>query len=263
MPISFVPFKNGKLWTGYDWRIDKDDELAELVALVALGQYRHVQRILAKTGCGEVTTVQTALAGARELLTVSPSADPYHRDGWLFQVMAWIAARIQNEASLIRPPHMQHAEKGFDGIHVHIDRESRAVQFVVICEEKATSQPRKVIRDGVWKEFELLETGKRDNKILAELVTLLETRSDLDPDQAIEKILWAEARAYRIAITANTSYRSKSTRKQLFKGYDEIVSGCVSRRRAEVLHLDDLRTWMRCIAGKALTAAERIATAHV
>ena len=261
MPISFVPIENGKLWTGCDWRIEKDDELASLVARVALGQYRHVQHVLAKTGCGEVATVRTALAGARELLTVPPSADPYHRDGWLFQVMAWIATHIQNQAALIKPPHMQHAEKGFDGIHVHIDRKSRAVQFVVICEEKATSHPRKVIHDDVWKEFASLETGKHDNRIVAELVTLLETQSN--PDRAIEKILWAEARAFRIAITADSSYRSEPARKQLFNGYDEVVSGDVLRRRAEVLHLDDLRGWMQCIAGKALMAAKRMVSADV
>ena len=263
MPISFVPIKNGKLWTGCDWRIEKDDELANLVARVALGQYRHVERVLAKTGCGEVATVQTALAGARELLTVPPSADPYHRDGWLFQVMAWIAAHIQNQASLIKPPHMQHAEKGFDGIHVHIDRKSREVQFVVICEEKATIHPRKMIRDDIWKEFASLETGKHDNRLVAELVTLLETQSSLDPDKAIEKILWAEARAFRIAITSDSTYCGESTRKQLFKGYDEVVSGDVSRRRAEVLHLDNLRGWMQCIAGKALMAAKKMVSADV
>lgn len=263
MPISFVPIKNGKLWTGCDWRIEKDDELANLVARVALGQYRHVERVLAKTGCGEVATVQTALAGARELLTVPPSADPYHRDGWLFQVMAWIAAHIQNQASLIKPPHMQHAEKGFDGVHVHIDRKSREVQFVVICEEKATIHPRKMIRDDIWKEFASLETGKHDNRLVAELVTLLETQSSLDPDKAIEKILWAEARAFRIAITSDSTYCGESTRKQLFKGYDEVVSGDVSRRRAEVLHLDNLRGWMQCIAGKALMAAKKMVSADV
>ena len=46
MPISFTPISNGKLWKGHDWSIDSDNELAELVARIALGQYRHVLNVL-------------------------------------------------------------------------------------------------------------------------------------------------------------------------------------------------------------------------
>ena len=128
MPISFTPIANGNSWAGSDWSIDDDDALADLVAHVAFGQYRHVLHILAETDCGEAAPAPTALQGARQLLTVPAGADPRHRDGWLFQVVSWIAAHIQGHASLIAPPHMQHAEKGFDGIHVHIDAVTQAVR---------------------------------------------------------------------------------------------------------------------------------------
>ena len=145
MPISFSPIANADRWAGYDWSIDCDDELAELVAHVALGQYRHVLRVLAETGCIAAAPTRSVLGGARQLLTVPSGADPFHRDGWLFQVIAWIAARVQNETSLIAPPHMQHAEKGFDGLHVHIDEETGTVRAAVICEDKATTNPRQTI----------------------------------------------------------------------------------------------------------------------
>lgn len=263
MPISFTPIENRKRWAGHDWSIDSDDELAELVAHVALGQYRHVLHVLAETDCIAAAPTRSVLEGARQLLTVPSGADPFHRDGWLFQVVAWIAARVQNETSLIAPPHMQHAEKGFDGLHVHIDEEAGTVRTAVICEDKATTNPRQTIRDQVWKEFETLETGERDNLLAAKVSTLLESRHDLDPDQAIRQVFWNQARAYRIAITVDDTHGDANGRRRLFKGYHKAVSGDVSRRRAETLHLDDLRSWMDRIATMALQAAERIAVADV
>lgn len=265
MPISFTPIRNGTSWTGCDWLIDDDDRLAELVALVALGQYRHVQHILAETNCGKAAPAETALEGARQLLKAPEGsrADPFHRDGWLFQVMAWIAAHLQGQASLIAPPHMLHAEKGFDGLHVHIDEKAQMVRSVVICEEKATDRPRAEIRDSVWKELASLEKGERDHLLTAEVSTLLTTRPDLDVDQAVQQIIWKKARAFRVAITIGDTHDSENGRKQLFKGYRETVSGGVSRRRAETLYLDDLRRWMKRIARNALTAAERMVEPHV
>ncbi len=263
MPISFTPIRNGKQWAGHDWSIDNDDELAELVARIALGQYRHVELVLAATDFTEAVPAPTALEGARQLLSVPQGTDPYHRDGWLFQVIAWIAARIQNETSLIAPPHMQHAEKGFDGLHVHIDQETQTVQSVVICEEKATINPRNTIRDQVWKEFAALETGTHDNLLTAKVSTLLGTRPELDPDQAVQEILWNQARAFRVAITVDDRYSDMHGRKRLFRGYSNVVSGSVSRRRAETLHLDDLRSWMTRIAKKALKATAQMVDADV
>ena len=263
MPISLTTIDNGTRWTGYDWSVENDDELAELVAHIALGQYRHVLHILSETDCIAAAPTQSALEGARQLLTVPPGADPFHRDGWLFQVVSWIAARVENETSLIAPPHMQHAEKGFDGLHVHVDQETGRVRTAVICEDKATTNPRQTIRNQVWKEFEALESGVRDNVLAAEVSALLETGADIDPDQAIQQAFWNQARAYRVAITVDDTHADADGRRRLFRGYHEVVSGDVSRRRAETLCLDDLRSWMESIAAMALNAAERRAAADV
>ncbi len=263
MPISFSPISNGKYWTGYDWSIGSDHELAKLVARIALGQYRHVLHILDQTDFVGSVPANTALKGARQLLTTPDGGDPFHRDGWLFQTISWIAAHIQDNASLIAPPHMQHAHKGFDGLHVEIDKEKQIVRSVIICEDKATSNPRRTIRDLVWEEFSDLEAGNRDNLLAAEVSTLLSTRPELDPDQAIQQILWKKVRAYRVAITVGNPHSSADGRKRLFKGYSSVVTGKVTRRRAETLYLNDLRSWMKCLAKKALKAAEKVTASDV
>lgn len=263
MPISFTPIGRKKFWTGCDWSIDDEDELASLVARVALGQYRHVLHILAETDCLSYAPAPTALAGARKLLTATDEEKPWHRDGWLFQVISWIAANLQSDAALIAPPHMIHAHKGFDGLHVHLDEQTGKVVSVVICEEKATGRPRKMITDRVWTEFEALESGQRDNELVAEVSTLMDRYPGVDPDQAVQEILWKDARAFRVAITVGEDAVDEAGRKKLFKGYEKVVVGEVSRRRAETLYLDDLRKWMKRIAAKAIAAAETIEAEHV
>ncbi|MCY4319149.1 MAG: hypothetical protein OXE76_08175 [Alphaproteobacteria bacterium] len=263
MPITLTPISNGKRWTGYDWSIDSDHELAKLVARIALGQYRHVLHILDQTDFVGSAPANTVLKGARQLLTVPDGGEPFHRDGWLFQTISWIAAHIHDNASLIAPPHMQHAHKGFDSLHVEIDEETQIVRSVVICEDKATSNPRDTIRDLVWEEFSDLEAGNRDNLLAAEVSTLLSTRPELDPDQAIQQVLWKKVRAFRVAITVGDGHNSVNGRKRLFKGYSDVISGQVSRRRAETLHLNDLRLWMKRLAKKALKTAEKMVASDV
>ena len=108
-----------------------------------------------------------------------------------------------------------------------------------------------------------MEAGKRDNLLAAKVSTLLDSRPDLHPDQAIRQVFWKQARAYRVAITVDDVHGNANGRRRLFKGYYKTVSGNVSRRRAETLHLDDLRSWMDRIATMALQAAERIADTDV
>jgi len=252
--MSFTPIGHKNRWSGCDWSIEDDDELAQLIARVALGQYRHVLHILAETDCLLYAPAPSALEGARKLLTATN--EPWQRDGWLFQVVSWIAANLQGDTSLIAPPHMIHAHKGFDGLHVYLDPETRRVALVVICEEKATGNPRRMIKDEVWKDFESLERGERDNELVAEVSALVVQRQDIDPDQAIREILWNEARAYRIAITVSDKHADDNGRENLFKGYNETVTGDLSRRRAETLYLNDLRSWMTAMAAKAVAAAE-------
>lgn len=257
--ITFTPIGNGKFWTGSDWSIDDENELATLVARVALGQSRHVLNVLNHTGCIEYAPAPTALGGAIRLLTIKDGDYPWNRDGWLFQVISWIAANIQNTGSLISPPHMIQAHKGFDGLHICLDQSNEKVVSVVVCEEKATTGPRGLIRDQVWPEFETLETGSRDNELVSEVTTLLAQNGHVDPDKAVHEILWKGARAYRVAITIGDKECSEEGRKALFKGYKKATPGKdVAKRQAETFYQNNLREWMRRLADRAIVAAQEL-----
>jgi len=259
MPLKFAVIESDPAWAGSSWTVVSEDELAKLIARVALGQSRYALRILEETGFAGPRTAKSTLAGATKLLTAPDPDKPYHRDGWIFQVLSWIAAHLQDQSALIREPHMYHAHKGFDGIHVKVDADSKRVTVVVVCEEKATENPRKMVREKVWPEFKGLEKAQRDHQLLSEVIAVLRTSPEVDVDQAIEEIIWKDARSYRVAITVGGADDPVDT----FEGYPEVVAGEIARRRAEVLPLKELRTWMADIANKAIAHAEELVTLNV
>lgn len=255
MPITFTPIAKAQEWAGSSWAIASDDELAKLVARVALGQSHHALRVLRETGFIGPKTAATTLPGALKLLTAVDPKKPYHRDGWLFQVISWIAAHLQEPGGLIMEPHMIHAHKGFDGVHVRMV--AGGVDTVVICEEKATKNPRKMVR-GIWTEFEGMQKGDNDHRLLSEVLVILKARGGIDLDAAIEQLVWKNARAYRVAITV-----ADEDIDDVFEGYPNVIVGDVVKRRSEVLPLKNMRSWMSAIAAKARVCAEEIMGAHV
>jgi len=158
-------------WSGSTWTIEDENELAKLIANVAIGQSRTVERILRATGDLPARYPKGGFAGACKLLTVGTSEKTYHRDGWIFQVIAWIAAHRFDDEALIRAPQMIKVDKGLDGLIIEFGNDG--IAHVVICEEKATKNPRKQVKSKVWQEFEQFETGERDNELIASVTSLL------------------------------------------------------------------------------------------
>lgn len=250
------------MWAGSDWTITDPNDLARHIARITLGQYRHVAKVLADTGASMTDPHKTAFEGARSLLT-STQKDPWHRDGWVFQAISWIAAHLQSSGELIAPPHMQHADKGFDGLHLHIDKTTNTITRAVICEEKATENPRDTIRDDVWPEFADFETGAHDHRLVSEITQLLETSQDLDTDTAIANVFWNKARAYRVSITIGDIHNSEAGRARLFKNYENYVCDDVLRRRAETCYQEDIRSWIVDIVTQSLAALDELEAAYV
>lgn len=88
--------------------------------------------------------------------------------------------------------------------------------------------------------------------LVSEVTTLLSTRPEVDASIAIGKIIWEEARHYRVSITINELHADEEGHRNLFAGYDTVVAGSLIRRRAETFKISDLRAWMEAIAQKAI-----------
>src|SRR3546814_14149736 len=82
MTLTLTAIDHDELCHGWSWKIVDEDVLAESVARVALGQYRHVARILAGADVAGPATTADHIAGATKFLTVEAGKEPWHRDGW-------------------------------------------------------------------------------------------------------------------------------------------------------------------------------------
>lgn len=249
MPIALAPFGADPLWDGCTWSVPGEDELASWIAWVAVGQSHHVARILhAASSSAPVATHQEAKSEAIALLT-QKGKDPSHRDGWMFQIMSWLAAHKKAPDGLIALPHMIHADKGLDGLEILIDS-AGIVLATIIFEDKATINPRDTIREEVWPEFARFELGEGVARMTQQAAAILTAANHPDPSDAISKVVWKTSRRYRISITADKS--TLDSRKRLFKGYELTVPGGNERRRAEVFEIADMRQWMNQLATKAI-----------
>jgi hypothetical protein len=266
MTLAISQTDHGDLCHGWSWVVEDEDKLAAQVARVALGQFRHVGKILAGVSAADPATTHDHAADAIDLLTVEAGEDPWHRDGWIFQTISWIAAHQQSHGVATRPPHIIKAHKGFDGLQLELSADGHSIAAVIIFEDKATDNARDTIRDDVWPSITRLESGKRVNQLTHEVSAALEAQKhfnpDLDVDAAISNILWKEARRYRVSITVSDTHASGEARGRLFKGFDEKAPGDVKRRRAETIHMPELRKWMQQFANRAIAQVKKI-SAHV
>jgi hypothetical protein len=253
MTITLTPIAHGNLCHGSRWIVEDVDLLAERVGRVALGQYRHVARILEGLEGTPPATSKEFARDAKSKLKVAKNHDPWQRDGWLFQVISWITAnQVKTPGTVIEPPHIFHAHKGFDGMQLDIAGNGTSIEAIVIFEDKATIDPRSTIRRDVWKAISDFEAGERITELAHEATGLLEAHQhafpNLNVDEAIDRIIWKEARRYRVSITTGKAHQADADRERLFGGYDDQAGGAIIRRRAETMHFDDLRVWMNDFA---------------
>lgn len=255
MPITLTAFTVQNEWKGCTWSVPSVDALANAIAIIAVGQALHVANIMHGAGLAAKPTTKGAVTGAIRLL--SSSGNVAHRDGWMFQVMSWLAAQLRCPGALMNTPHMIHAHKGLDGLQVSID-EAEKVTAIVLFEDKATENPRETVLKRVWPEFLRCEAGENEHLVAAEVTQLLKVGGHSDPQQAVADIMWKQARRYRLSITDEQSTAQSQAR--LFKGYERTVPGGVERRRAEVFEVIGLREWMDALAQVAISKAEALAT---
>jgi hypothetical protein len=169
----------------------------------------------------------------------------WHRDGLVFQHIAWLAAIIEkgnNVAASI--PHLLPAHKGFDSLLLPLDDDNAATGGIVVCEEKATTKPRQQITSEVWPSILSVDAGERDAELNGELTAILQRYNVTNIEQVLTEAHWLNKKAYRVSITVGENHASVPARRRLFAGYDTTAPGDLWRRQAETLFVPQLREWM-------------------
>lgn len=253
---------------GYHWTVGNFDLLAQLIAIIAMGQARHAALIIAELRPAvPVLTIDALRADAKKRLTVTgdtkakQNAHRWHRDGLIFEAISWIAAQQDAAAKvLIRAPHSSATTQGLDGLIIELDEKGETVVRATVLEDKCSDSPRKKFKNEVLPAFRQYHANKRASELVAAASALLDGSI---PDEAVTKaagrVLDIKIRAYRAGLTITSCYNSESGRKALFKEYESLgnITGA-QRIGATFLPPSDLRTWFNELADRAISFIEAL-----
>lgn len=261
--IRLVACDHALLCHGFRWEVRDELALAQLVAWLLEGYYQHAAQVLAQLDPTHPVASPTIKRQAIKLVTLPAGAGDeavrWHRDGLVFQHISWLAAHGNAKGAIAASfPHFRAAHKGFDALLVPLKDRTTALEGIIVCEDKATTNPRKQITEKVWPEIETIEAGERDAELNGELTAILRMHGIQNLEQVIAAAHWLNQKTYRVSITISQSHEPAMARRKLFEGYDEHCAGAdVTRRRAETLCLNNLRDWMDQFCKKVVAAIKR------
>jgi hypothetical protein len=247
------------------WRIGTESALVGLVAKLLLGQSRHVEKILSNVPGIPLTIRDETRSFWVERLRSPEAGSPasYHRDGYLFQMISWIAAyKTYTRQASIKAPQARLADKGVDGLVLAplgtgAGSGGAAGFRIVVCEDKASEHPRDTVRDEVWPSIGDFEAHLRDHELMPDVIGLIERTGSNDPE-AIADAIFRERKFYRVSLALDAPPQTI-----LFDGYDIAVPDSqIAQRRADYFEVPrSLRQWMQGFSNFVADALERIHSA--
>lgn len=246
MPITITCKDLSPLCKDYEYVINNIDELADLIARLLMGHFRHVNRVIKGIAPHYPSVDQPTILKLLDVLDLGGKEDKYIEKvhGWLFQMTSWIvlAEMYKNNTDFHQHfPHPQVSMHGFDGIAVKMNTDS-SINQIIITEDKCTDNARNTVKRQVFPEFESIEKGEKNNAIMQHVEALI-SEDILFSIQ--DDILKPEYRQYRISITRQDRHDTTVGRIKLFKGYDVTVLGeDVDRRTAATINMGEMREWM-------------------
>lgn len=262
MPLSIRQICHGQICQGWDWTVKDESMLAECIARIALGKYKHTFEIMKHI---QVTkTVDYSFKKSAVALLDKSTKCPYNRDGWLFQAISWIASMKENPKALNCMPHIIWASKGADGLQIELNDDETQATALVIFEDKATENPKNVMNE-IWKYFSSIEDDTRRVEFSHSLSGLAWSRVSSDSKFDIDKVaetVWQEKFHYRVSIATDQKHNDESKREATFAEFCNCVPGGIERRRANTMYLPELRKWLDDLACLAIKKIDEIVEAE-
>lgn len=263
------------------WSVVDGDTLVAALAWLYLQKPRHAQRVI------EALDPETAHLPGREVdsairnlsyrtadieaALASPDEDVRKaaetkrqkrielRDGLLFQHVSWVAARLRFPKAHLTAPHPRPADKGFDGVLIEFNDAGDGLERLVISEDKASTDPRPLIRTQIWPELETIVAGDRDGEVMHSITALLDRTVGVEHEHILEGVAWSRIRQFRILVTSPETEVKEGSYKHLFEGYDERAPDPIEGRMAEVMPLPDVRAFLDELAEDVKAALENLA----
>lgn len=251
------------------WTIEDEDYLADVVAVVALGQASHAATLISRL---DPVAAAFSTAELRDAAISSLEIDDgteeemasrrWQRDGLLFEVLSW-AALVEThvgEHFLVRAPHLGSTTQGLDGLLLELDSDSLDIRRTVILEDKCSEHPRRTFRSQVMPAFHSHHRNERAPDLVATAANLLSRL--VDGSGAVMRasaVLDLSRRGYRASLAIDPTFDASPSRRNLFNGYDSLAGMLAANREGGGFVVgEDLRTWFDQFALRVRRALERI-----
>jgi hypothetical protein len=248
---------------GDRWEVQNSDQLAKLIAIIAMGQASHAAKIIREfKQAAPVIPHEDLVRAAKQELRVRGGTEEqrkssrWHRDGFIFEVISWIAARQDTGPhTYLKAPHIKATTQGIDGLMIELDPKQKGITRATIFEDKCSENPRKKFRDEIMPAFQDHHKNNRAPELVDTAAALIE-KSGLDESAAVKAaatVLDINYRRYRAALTVTSKNDSEDRRKALFKGYDKLAKIKASQRLGATFVVDNqLRDWFEALASRAI-----------
>lgn len=225
--------------------MQNSEDLAGLVALVMIGRAAHAEAVLG--GATVVPTRVAAVTKAKIIENLQPAGnpDPWHRDGHLFEIICWIAARLSaGNGDVISPPHHSPTQQGLDSLRVSFDEVGRTITQATVFEFKCTDDARDKFRDEIMRTFRAYHSGERDPELLQTAVALLAgfNLADAERIAIYDKLIQERPLVFQAALTVTPEAFAPARRLSLFNGFSAL--GChIETRLGDTFPLAEIRSW--------------------
>lgn len=255
---------------GERWHVVNDDQIARLIAIIAMGQAAQANHILAELLPAEPAfSLPELRAEAKVRLTVQDTKQTsrngyprWHRDGFIFEAISWIAARqVHGKLALLKDPHVSATSQGLDGLMLELVTDKSQISRTTIFEDKCTDDPIDTFKKKVIPAFRDRHENKRSAEIIA-FATALLGRAGIEDGAAAAlaaAVTDKKRRRYRAAFAITNELDSASGRQQIFgdfKKIDGIEQG--QRLGACLVVPSKLRDWFDELAARARAYIDRI-----
>jgi len=182
----------------------------------------------------------------------------WHRDGLLFEIMAWLVAEMTTQASeAVSEPHLSSTQQGLDTIKIQFDPGAREIVRAVICEQKCTVNARQLFLEKVLPEFRKWLSGVRDNELLQIAIALLQrfNLTDDETQKAYDRLARDRPLAFQASLTVTPSPFGTAECVELFTGYAALTPD-IADRLGDTLPLQAIRPWFEAFAQKVWAVIE-------
>lgn len=245
MPIAAVNHAAEPHCSGNQWSVVDEDALAALVAVVLMGLAEHAAEILSGTTLIPLVAPPSMRERMKRELILAPGAQPYHRDGLLFEIICWISARQQAQPNeVISDPHTKATQQGVDTVKIRFDPTTRQLIKTTIYEYKCTTDHRAQFRDHVVPAFKRYFDGERDPELIQTTIALL-ARYVLTSQEQVDvfsSLVNDRPLAFHAALTVQPYQFSQAHSIALFDDFAD-VGAVRANRFGDTLPLADVRGW--------------------